>query len=41
MDARVTLFTILSLNVIGERMLVQYHNNMYHSNDNKVTIDSN
>ncbi|KAK1131622.1 hypothetical protein K0M31_017913 [Melipona bicolor] len=33
MDARVTLFTILSLNVIGERMLVQYYNNMYHSND--------
>lgn len=33
-DARIILFTILSLNIIVERMLVQYYNNvMDHSND--------
>ncbi|XP_050582299.1 uncharacterized protein LOC126918441 [Bombus affinis] len=37
-DARITLFTILSLNIIAERMLVQYYDNVYHSIDNKDSL---
>ncbi|XP_012148683.2 uncharacterized protein LOC105663582 [Megachile rotundata] len=40
-DARITLFTILSLNVIIERMLVQYYNNVIpHSNDKETLIST-
>lgn len=35
-DARFTLFSILSLNIVAERMLVQYYNNMHYSNNNQV-----
>ncbi|OAD53296.1 Dual specificity tyrosine-phosphorylation-regulated kinase 2, partial [Eufriesea mexicana] len=37
-DARITLFTILSLNVVAERMLVQYYDNMDHSSDSKNNL---
>ncbi|XP_053974431.1 uncharacterized protein LOC128874113 isoform X1 [Hylaeus volcanicus] len=38
-DARITLFTILSVNVIVERMLVQYYsNNTSHSNNSKENL---
>ena len=38
-DARMTLFTILSVNVIVERMLVQYYDKvMSHSIDNKESL---
>ncbi|EZA48124.1 hypothetical protein X777_14306 [Ooceraea biroi] len=36
-DARVTLFTILSLNIVAERVLVQYYNNIVHqSSEDKL-----
>lgn len=35
-DARITLFTILSLNVIIERMLVKYYDNVIHHPNDKV-----
>ncbi|XP_017794427.1 PREDICTED: uncharacterized protein LOC108575998 [Habropoda laboriosa] len=39
MDARIILFTILSINIVAERMLVQYYDNVtYHSGDNKETL---
>ncbi|XP_043253220.1 uncharacterized protein LOC122397846 [Colletes gigas] len=37
-DARIMLFTILSINVIVERMLVQYYNNTSHSDSNKENL---
>lgn len=38
-DARVTLFTILSLNIVAERILVQYYNNtVRQSPDDKVQL---
>lgn len=38
-DARVALFTILSLNITIERMLVQYYDNtMHHSRHDKVKV---
>ncbi|XP_015429008.1 PREDICTED: uncharacterized protein LOC107185765, partial [Dufourea novaeangliae] len=40
-DARITLFTILSMNVIVERMLVQYYgNSIPHSDDSKENLIS-
>ncbi|XP_031831552.1 uncharacterized protein LOC116426567 isoform X2 [Nomia melanderi] len=40
-NARITLFIILSVNVIMERMLVQYYGNtMFHSEDNKESLVS-
>lgn len=38
-DARVTLFTILSLNIVAERVLVQYYNNIVHqSSEDKAQL---
>lgn len=38
-DARVALFTILSLNITIERMLVQYYDNtVHHSTHDKVKV---
>jgi len=38
-EARVTLFTILSLNIIAERTLIQYYNNVLHqSPEDKVIL---
>lgn len=37
-DARITLFSILSLNIVIERMLVQYYNNMHYSNNNQNNL---
>lgn len=38
-DARVTLFTILSLNIVAERILVQYYDKIIpQSPDDKVTL---
>lgn len=40
-DARIPLFTILSLNIVAERMLVQYYDNMIHqSPDDKEQLIS-
>ncbi|CAL7936500.1 unnamed protein product [Xylocopa violacea] len=40
-DARITLFTILSLNIVVERMLVQYYDNIGHDiSDKKYSLVS-
>nr|XP_034196618.1 uncharacterized protein LOC117612052 [Osmia lignaria] len=39
-DARITLFTILSLNVIIERMLVKYYDNVVHHPNDKENLIS-